>query len=91
MAETMSTYKIDAFPNPFNENIYFREAQKIRFSKGSIIVINIKGDLILKMDLTNAQDSPLIGLNTDAWPPGTYCYRIVLDTFIQSGKMIKIL
>jgi hypothetical protein len=46
--------------------------------------------MMLEMNLSDIQISQSIYIKTKEWPPGTYCYRIVLDNFIQSGKMIKI-
>jgi photosystem II stability/assembly factor-like uncharacterized protein len=88
--EDIITFKIEAFPNPSSEIIYFKISQVLPALKGSLMIFNIKGDLILKMDLKNTQNSQIIPINTEEWPSGTYCYRIILNNNGQCGKIIKV-
>ncbi|MCX6235358.1 MAG: T9SS type A sorting domain-containing protein [Bacteroidetes bacterium] len=88
--EDINTFKVEAFPNPSSENIYFRIALDVPVFKGSLMIFDIKGDILIKMDLKNTHNFQFITINTKEWSPGTYCYSIILNNYSQSGKILKI-
>ncbi|MCX6235360.1 MAG: T9SS type A sorting domain-containing protein [Bacteroidetes bacterium] len=88
--ENINLFKLNVFPNPFSDNIYIRTDFDVPVYNGTLVVFDIKGDMIIKMNLSNFQNFQLLDINTKEWSPGAYFYSIILNNHSQSGKILKV-
>ena len=81
--------KVDLFPNPFIENLYLKINSSVPSNNCSLVIFDIKGALIKKMEFTHPGNNQILTTNSSDWIPGIYFYNIIIENFSQSGKIIK--
>ena len=82
--------KVDLFPNPFVESLYFKINSSVSSNNCSLVIFDIKGALIKKMDFTNPGNAQILTINGSDWIPGIYFYRIIIDNYSHTGKIIRL-
>ena len=82
--------EVDLFPNPFIESLYFKINSSVSSDYCSLVIFDIKGALIKKMDFTDPGNAQIFSINGKDWIPGIYFYRVIVDNCSHTGKIIKI-
>lgn len=82
-----SENKIQVFPNPSSDFIYFRQTQSTNTNYSKINIYGINGELIEVKNFV-----PFLFLDISDYSPGGYFYSVLDDEsgIIQSGKFVKI-
>jgi hypothetical protein len=82
--------EVDLFPNPFVESLYLKINSSVSSNNCSLVVFDIKGALIKKMDFTNSGNARILTIDGSDWVPGVYFYRVIIGDYRHSGKIIKL-
>ena len=82
--------EVDLFPNPFVESLYFKINSSVSSNNCSLVVFDIRGAVLKKMDFTNPGNAQILTINRSDWIPGIYFYRVNIDNYSYSGKIIKL-
>ncbi|MCK5838555.1 MAG: T9SS type A sorting domain-containing protein [Bacteroidales bacterium] len=82
--------EVDLFPNPFVESLYFKINSSVKSNNCSLVVFDIKGALLKKMEFTDPGNAQILTIDGSDWIPGIYFYRVIIGDYSQSGKIIKL-
>ncbi|MEZ5059807.1 MAG: DUF5050 domain-containing protein [Saprospiraceae bacterium] len=80
--EIQSSYSVNAFPNPFSNDLTFESEQFI----SKVFLYNSNGSLVYSKN--NIKDQKLT-INTSAFPNGLYCGVLFFENEVQTIKLIK--
>ena len=81
--------EVDLFPNPFVESLYFKINSSVSSDNCSLVIFDIKGTLIKRMEFRHPGNAQILTINCNNWIPGIYIYQFIIDNYNYTGKIIK--
>jgi streptogramin lyase len=84
---TVSIPLSSVYPNPVSEYFTIGLKPATVGGKRRVEVVNIKGSVIVSIELTGTEDKVII--NTADWNSGIYVYKIYSEESIETGKIVK--
>ncbi len=82
--------EVDLFPNPFVESLYLKINSSVSSNNCSLVIFDIKGTTIKEVNFTNPLNAQILTIDGNDWIPGIYFYRIIIDNYSHSGKILKL-